>query len=1281
MDAVDELSIKVSNAVLVEGTTLSSHDEEVIEFLSRYGKISRTETINDPDSEIDKTLVIEFDSASTIAALKPMLPYQYVSSKSAGTYCISELSTVYSDHVGKNKTDTYLADLENLAKVSGIDYAEVLSSMMKQISRSLTRLHLADANPATNPAETPEEQQALPAATSAAARHPASSEPTQHQPTSQSRGRPSLAHLPAQDLNPPEVQRLVVEHIVKSEDAPAHHLSAQRLRAFSGRTPRPSHEADYDTWRTGVDLLLTDPAVSDLHRSRRIVDSLLPPAADMIRHISPDSLPSVYLQILDSAYGTVQDGEELFAKFMDTFQNPGERPSAYLQRLQCALHLAVKRGGVLEKDMNKHLLSQFCRGCWDNTLISELQLKQKKGRTGTGEDQKCPSDKTVQCAEVSQSKSSVSRLPHGLVGSKCTALVQIAGRSCSCLLDTGSQVTTIPISFYNSTLSDQPVKPLDDLLHVEGAAGQTVPYLGYVEVPITFSKDFLGSEITVPTLALVVPNESPAPVLIGMNTLEPCMPSTFQSDCTTSQPTSQGYCAVLKLLALRHRYSQEGSVGVIRLSGRNHKLYLLVALLFWRVQLTLRSSLQHSMHSSSTRPLLCLVDCVSRVDVLIPPLTVIANMGEAASILTQQTTTAANSTVTPLQFNFGNSPIPAEWKDRIIHRLNQMPEVFSQNDLDFGCTDKVRHHIKLHDETPFKHRARPIHPHDIEAVRSHLRDLLEAGVIRESESPFSSPIVVVRKKNGDVRLCIDFRKLNLQTVKDAYALPNPEESFSALSGSKWFTVLDLKSGYYQIAMNEEDKPKTAFVTPIGFWEFNRMPQGVTNAPSTFQRLMERCMGDLHLKEVLVFLDDIIIFSDTLEEHERRLLQVLTRLRDYGLKLSPEKWFAGYYRRFIKDYASFTKPLNDLTKGYAPARKSAKGKKLSTTYLSAKEPFGERWTVDCQKAFEVLIDKLTSAPVLGFANPKLPYILHTDASTTGLGAALYQEQDGQLRVIAYASRGLSHSESRYPAHKLEFLALKWSVVEKFHDYLYGANFTVVTDSNPLTYVLTSARLDATSHRWLAALSAYSFKLQYRAGRHNHDADGLSRRPHSCPDDDLSQKEQGLIQQFLEQRVAKTEDEEELSPEIVNTICETSLQRRSSADVDHLQVTLAESLSLHAQAIPDCFSSEDLHGLPELPELSQTDLRDRQQADPAIREVVRQLETGESVAPILRKEFPELPLLLRELPKLEMRDGVLFRRRMEDGHANLQLVLPPDLRSSVLTSLHIIWATWVWRGRWT
>lgn len=151
-------------------------------------------------------------------------------------------------------------------------------------------------------------------------------------------------------------------------------------------------------------------------------------------------------------------------------------------------------------------------------------------------------------------------------------------------------------------------------------------------------------------------------------------------------------------------------------------------------------------------------------------------------------------------------------------KLNAMSDVFSHHDLDFGCASHVKHHINLHDNTPFKHRARPIHPQDLEAVRKHLEEL--AGVIRESESSFSSPLVVDRKKNGDIRLCIDYRKLNLQTIKDAYALPNLEESFSALTGSKWFSVLDLKSGYYQMEMHEADKPKTAFVTPLGFWEFN-----------------------------------------------------------------------------------------------------------------------------------------------------------------------------------------------------------------------------------------------------------------------------------------------------------------------------------------------------------------------------------------------------------------------------------------------------------------------------
>lgn len=360
----------------------------------------------------------------------------------------------------------------------------------------------------------------------------------------------------------------------------------------------------------------------------------------------------------------------------------------------------------------------------------------------------------------------------------------------------------------------------------------------------------------------------------------------------------------------------------------------------------------------------------SKRDIVIPAKSVIAEMHALQEILPnsqipQQSEHTSSSKAAKLNLNFADSPVPAEWKERIIQKVSAMPEVFALHDTDFGCTNKVRHRIKLSNETPFKHRPRPIQPQDLNAVWRHSQELSEAGIIRESESPFSSPIVVVRKKNGDIRLCIDCQKLNLYTIKDAYALPNLEEAFSALRGSKWFLVLDLKSGYYQIEVDETDKRKTAFMCPMGFYEFNRMPQGITNAPSTFQRLMEKYVCDINLKEVLVFLDGLIVFSDTLKQHETRLLYVLSHLKEDGLKLSLEKcktsvrylghivtqhgvetdpekvaalktWpspknlkelrsflgFAGYNRRFIKDFSKIVKPLTNLTAGYPPLRKNS-----------------------------------------------------------------------------------------------------------------------------------------------------------------------------------------------------------------------------------------------------------------------------------------------------------------------------------------------------------------------
>lgn len=938
------------------------------------------------------------------------------------------------------------------------------------------------------------------------------------------------------------------------------------------------------------------------------------------------------------------------------------------------------------------------------------------------------------------------KIPKGLIGAKYTASVLIDGHASICLLDTGSQVTTVSQSFYESNLARFDIHPLSELLEIEAANGKTVPYSGFIEVDITFPQDCFGSEITVSTFALVVPDIQSNALLIGTNTLD-LVYEAYSTTSTALQAIPYGYRVVLKIMQQRNRQKENSSLGLVRLAGREPKT--IPAGQSCVVEGTAYVSCQTpdrwviieppslsclpgglmvtngliSLPDSPSQRLPVVVRNESKHDITIPARSVIAEIHALQKVISSKQTTNntapfTTGSVSPktveLNFNFENSPLSPEWQERVKEKLNAMPEVFAQHDSDFGRTNKVKHQIKLSDETPFKHRPRPIHPQDLDAVRRHLQELSEAGVIRESESCFSSPIVVVKKKNGDIRLCIDYRKLNLQTIKDAYALPNLEEAFSALSGSKWFSVLDLKSGYYQIEVDEADKHKTAFVCPLGFWEFNRMPQGVTNAPSTFQRLMERCMGDINLKEVLVFLDDLIVFADSLEEHETRLFHVLNRLKEFGLKLSLEKckffqtsvrylghivsragvetdpqkiealktWpsprnlkelrsflgFAGYYRRFIQNFSKIVKPLNDLTAGYPPLKKGCRFKVDGDQYLNPREPFGGRWTNNCQQAFETIIDKLTTAPVLGFANPKLPYVLHTDASTIGLGAALYQEQDGVMRIIAFASRGLSRSETRYPAHKLEFLALKWAVTDKFFDFLYGGSFTVVTDSNPLTYLLTTARLDATSYRWLSALSTFNFHIQYRAGRRNLDADGLSRRPHPAPvNDQVSQKEEERIHQFLRQHMTESDEAAHVSNQAVKAVCEKHLVfPPMSFDGDDLHVPLVTSLAMSAGAVPDSY--EQCGGLPTISSISEEELKQKQRADPAIGEIIHQLETGNTPPPTLRRELPELSILLRELSKLELQNGILYRKRKTSEVMHYQLVLPEELRDMVMRSLH-------------
>lgn len=991
------------------------------------------------------------------------------------------------------------------------------------------------------------------------------------------------------------------------------------------------------------------------------------------------------------------------------------------------------------------------------------------GPTGTEDTDKSPMSKWRCETKCQQATETAHQLTRRLVGSRHIAKVTVGGVQQNCLMDGGSQVTTITKSFHEIHLPSHPIIPIQDLLHIEGAAGQLVPYLGCIEVDIAFPEHFTGEAKVVTTLALIVPDpktQVEVPVLIGTNTLD-ILYAGFKEG-TTISPDCE-YASLIRHLQSIYlsRAQQDGQVGRVKLQSKNAivipagkkvalngrarhvttvngapllvepptKSSLPGGLILcsyimasprqtsFKVPILLKNESAHDITVSAHRILAEL-----SVPQSISPLASLHGIEGEMQDLNGTNTAAQDLTagqVNPenlIQFDFAESPLSEEWKNRITTKLNSIPEVFARGDLDYGHTTAVKHKIRLSDPTPFKQRARPIHPSDYEAVRLHLEELYEANIIRESESPFASPIVVVKKKNGQIRLCVDYRKLNSQTIKDAYALPHIEEAFASLTGAKWFSVMDLKSGYYQVEMDEEDKHKTAFVTPMGFWEFNRMPQGVTNAPSTFQRVMEKCMGSLNHREVLVFLDDLIVFSNTLEEHEERLLKVLNRLREFGLKLSPEKchffrktvkylghivsedgvktdpdkiaaltsWprpnniselksflgFTGYYRRFVRDYSKIAKPLNDLTAGYVPAKKkkhdNTSKSQRSFSNADLRKPFDQKWTPSCEEAFKTLIERLTTAPVLGFADSKKPYILHTDASSHGLGATLYQEQDGQMKVIAYASRGLSNCERRYPTHKLEFLSLKWAITDKFADYLYGVEFTVFTDNNPLTYVLTSAKLDACGHRWLADLSNFNFSISYRAGKKNQDADGLSRRPHAPAEmDNSTAVEDERVRQFVSKFV-KEGDGDTFPREAVKAICERhQLDKNTATDEEsgHLPV-IVECLAMDEHAICPGYAQADLlPGSTTLPRMSQQDWALEQRNDPIINRVIDIVRAGKHLTYRLRlKEEREVQLLLRVQDQLILRDEVLYRKCKSEDQLTFQLVLPKNYRQTALKNLH-------------
>lgn len=509
-----------------------------------------------------------------------------------------------------------------------------------------------------------------------------------------------------------------------------------------------------------------------------------------------------------------------------------------------------------------------------------------------------------------------------------------------------------------------------------------------------------------------------------------------------------------------------------------------------------------------------------------------------------------------------------EERNEITKLCLQYKDIFYCDQLPLTFTNQVKHHIRTKNEDPIYTKPYRQPPAQAAEIERQVEKLMRDDVIQESHSPWSSPVHLVPKKadaSGEkkYRMVIDYRRLNEITIDDKYPLPNITDIFDKIGRSTYFSTIDLASGYHQIEVNEADRQKTAFSTQSGHYEFKRMPFGLKTAPATFQRAINNVLRGLQGLHCLVYLDDIIIFSSSLQEHIEKLKKVFDRLRLYNLKVQLDKseflrkevlylghtitgeglkpnndkikavldyplpktqteirsfiGLIGYYRRFIKDFAKITHPLTSCLK---------KGRKVT---------IDEKY----KEAFQKCKELLTTAPLLQYPDQSKPYILTTDASQIAIGAVLSQGPIGQDKPVAYASRALSDSETRYSTIERELLAIIWAV-KHFRPYIYGNKFTIYTDHRPLVWLYSLKEPDTKLTRWRLKLQQYDFEIVYKNGKQNTNADALSRiRINALDSDDdnvsmkvnVDQKDEELkrFMQELDNKVEELEKKRKLGIE--------------------------------------------------------------------------------------------------------------------------------------------------------
>ena len=464
---------------------------------------------------------------------------------------------------------------------------------------------------------------------------------------------------------------------------------------------------------------------------------------------------------------------------------------------------------------------------------------------------------------------------------------------------------------------------------------------------------------------------------------------------------------------------------------------------------------------------------------------------------------------------------------KVRHVLDRCDDVFSVSDSDIGKLTVPEHHIILYDDTPISQKPRRFPEPVTSEIERQCKELQLLDIIEPSTSEWSAPVVPIRKKDGTLRLCVDYRRLNAVTRPEKFPLPNLTDAIFSLHGVRYFSSLDLVRGYYQLPLTDASKMYTAFSTPRGHYQFKRLSFGMKNGPSVFQKNLSTILSGFPQKKVIVYIDDVLLMSETFDEHLDLVERVLSTLAAYGVKVKSSKcnWFtnevdylghivsseglrkspayvekvsqmplpstvremreflglANFQRKFVPNFSSLQKPLSEKTGG-------RKGRKIE-------------WTEEMVSAFEKIKDKIKEDVQLAFpdySDEAEPLELFVDASGIGAGACLVQKQGEDNRVIAYSSMTFSAAERRYSTIERELAAIRWGV-KAFRPFVIGTEFNLHTDHQPLLYLRNMKIVNSRLARTLTDLADFNMRIVYTPGKHNAAADALSRlhHPHALP----------------------------------------------------------------------------------------------------------------------------------------------------------------------------------------